>query len=149
MEHDKPFIFFPATGKSRKACSDSICIELGSLIASSNCPGVYLQGLFCVDQQDNVVFECKLSVDAIHAAELLVAEMDISIVGYDGDDLNMTEQTHVVRHLHEYYGEPLPVVLPPSDHENDSDTSGVVGQPLSFHEPSMHKILLMDNDVEK
>lgn len=133
--------FFPATGKSRKGALDSLGIEVGNLI-EQNCAGVYLQGLFCVDPDGNVVFERKLDLLAIDAAEALVKESGISIVGYDGDNLFTTDQTDIVIHLHEHYGEPLPVLLP-----QDNDDAKV--RNLSTHAPSMHKLILMDDDCEK
>ena len=132
--------FFPATGKSRKGCLDSLGIEIGSLI-EENCGGVFLQGLFCVDSKGNVVFEKKLDQRAIGAAEALVRENDISIVAYDGDDLYTTNQSEIVVHLHEHYGEPLPRLLPKDDDETVRE--------LTSHEPSMHKLLLMDDDIDK
>lgn len=134
--------FFPATGKSRKGALDSLGIEIGSLI-EQNCAGVYLQGLFCVDSKGEVVFEKKLDLEAIAAAESLVEEHNISLVAYDGDDLYTPQQTDIVIHLHEHYGEPLPILLPPL---GDEETKS---RKLNSHDPSMHKLLLMDDDVEK
>lgn len=131
--------FFPATGKSRKGALDSLGFEIGGLI-EDNCAGVYIQGLFCVDSQGNVVFEKKLDSLAIAAAEALVEESGISIVGYDGDNLYTTEQTDIVIHVHEYYGEPLPQLLPKEDGDDIKK--------LAAHEPSMHKLLIMDDDTE-
>ena len=133
--------FFPATGKSRKGALDSLGSEIGGLIAKENVPGVYLQGLFCVDGSGNVVFEKKLNRDAIAAAETLVAENEISVVAYDGDHLCTTQQTDIVVHLNEHYGEPLPQLL-------ISESNGNI-QSLSSHSKSFHKLLLMDNDTEK
>jgi len=131
--------FFPATGKSRKGALDSLGFEIGALI-EENCGGVYLQGLFCVDPAGNVVFEKKLDPLAIAAAEALVEECGISIVGYDGDDLYMTDQTDIVINLHEHYGEPLPRFLPNEDAEQVKK--------LAAHIPSMHKLIIMDDDTE-
>jgi Cof subfamily protein (haloacid dehalogenase superfamily) len=133
--------FFPATGKSRKGALDSIGVEIGSMISQS-CAGVYLQGLFCVDPEGNVIFEKKLTQDAIIAAEKLVSEYGISIVAYDGDNLYTSDQTDVVIHLSTHYGEPMPVLLPQDDANEDI-------RPLSSHTPLMHKLLLMDEDIDK
>lgn len=138
--------FFPATGKSRMGALDSLGIEIGSLVAQ-NCGGVYLQGLYCVDQNGKVVFEKKLDRSAIRAAECLAEETGVSIVGYDGDDLYTTNQTDIVRHLHEHYGEPLPVLLPKMQGDPEEQSGGV--RKLESHKASMHKLLLMDNDVDK
>lgn len=132
--------FFPATGKSRRGALDSLGIEIGSLISEGKVPGVYLQGLYCVDGDGSVVFEKKLNIDAIDAAEALVKETGISIVAYDGDNLYTTQATEIVVHLHEHYGEPLPRLM---------SGAGETAKKLSDHEPSMHKLLLMDDDVEK
>lgn len=137
--------FFPATGKSRLGALDSLGIELGSLV-SQNCGGVYLQGLYCVDPNGRVVFEKKLDKSAIRAAETLAEETCVSVVGYDGDNLYTTNQTDIVRHLHEHYGEPLPVLLPKL--QDDPDEQNTVRK-LASHKASMHKLLLMDNDVDK
>ena len=138
---DKNFIFFPATGKSRKGALDSLGVEMSSLIIANNIPGVYLQGLFCVDGNDNVLFEKKLNKISIAGAESLVEKYQISIVGYDGDNLYTTDQTDIVIHLHEHYGEPLPCLIP----------SSVDGQVINLadHGPGMHKLLLMDHDTER
>ena len=154
--------FFPATGKSRKGALDSLSnasIEIGSLI-EHNCPGVYLQGLYCVDQHNNVIFEKKLNHNAIAATESLVEETNVSIVAYDGDDLYTTKQSDIVIHLHEFYGEPLPVLLPPlqevseNDVKSNANHNGVNNtlnavRKLSSHKPCMHKLLIMDDDTEK
>ena len=139
-KENESFHFFPATGKTRKGALDSLGIEIGTLIATENVPGVYIQGLYCVDGQGNVLFERKLTPEATGAAEKLAKESGISIVAYDGDDLYSTEITDIVRHLHEHYGEPMATLLPGSSEGNVRD--------LSTHEPLMHKLLLMDDDVE-
>jgi hydroxymethylpyrimidine pyrophosphatase-like HAD family hydrolase len=136
--------FFPATGKSRKGALDSLGIEIGSLI-EEHCGGVYLQGLFCVDPSGTVVYEQKLDREAIDATESLVEDSGISIVGYDGDDLYTTDQTEIVIHLHEHYGEPLPVLLPTNQDEEELPST----RKLRTHEPSMHKLLLLDDDTDK
>lgn len=146
---EKIDFFFPATGKSRKGALDSLGIEVGNLI-EQNCAGVYLQGLFCVDTKGNVVYEKKLNQMAIDATETLVKESGISIVGYDGDNLYTTDQTEIVIHLHEHYGEPLPVLLNNANvGENGNNASTRTMKSLSSHEPSMHKLLLLDDDTDK
>jgi len=129
--------FFPATGKSRRGAIDSLGPNLGPLV--DQCPGVYIQGLYCVDADGNVVYEQKLSTSAIKAAEQLVKTNDISIVGYDGDDLYSTKLTDIVVHLSEFYGEPTVKLI---EKEKDKIL-------LAAHEPGLHKLLLMDDDVDK
>lgn len=132
--------FFPATGKSRKGALDSLGIEIGSLIAEGNVPGVYLQGLYCVDGSGAVIFEQKLTAEATKAAESVALQHGVSVVGFDGDNLYTTDQTDIVIHLHEHYGEPLPQLLL-------SDGEGV--RALADHQERMHKLLIMDNNLEK
>jgi hydroxymethylpyrimidine pyrophosphatase-like HAD family hydrolase len=131
--------FFPATGKSRKGAADSLGPIIGPLLYQ--CPGVYVQGLYCVDKEGNVVFEKKLPPSAVKAAEEFVSEFDISIVGYDGDNLYSTELTDVVIGLSEHHGEATVELIDGGD--NDSIVK------LVKHEPGFHKMLLMDDDVEK
>ena len=130
--------FFPATGKSRLGAVGSLGSIIGPLLYQ--CPGVYIQGLYCVDKEGNVVFEKKLSTSAIQAAEELVQEFGISIVGYDGDDLYTTEQTDVVVSLSEFYGEPTVQLI--------FDNESLVVK-LAKHDGGMHKLLLMDEDLDK
>mmetsp|Transcript_18776 Transcript_18776/g.24637 ORF Transcript_18776/g.24637 Transcript_18776/m.24637 type:complete len:225 (+) Transcript_18776:2-676(+) len=108
---------------------DSLGVEIGSLL--SQMPGVFIQGLFCVDGNGNVVYEQKLNDSATAACEKLASDNDVSVVAYDGDNLYSTKITDPVIELHERYGEPMPQLI----------------ESLTKH--SMHKILLMDDDVEK
>lgn len=125
IDNDIPF--FPATGKSRKGALDSIGPELSSILNEGR-PGVYLQGLYCLDGEGNVVFEQKLNEDAIRATYELAVEMDVSFVGYDGDTLYSHEITPIVEHLHTHYGEPMAI---------QEDVT----------QKKLHKILLMHDDI--
>lgn len=81
-----------------------------------------------------VVYEEKLPSAAVEAAEELLAAVDIAVVGYDGDNLYTTDLTRKeVAELHEKFGEPA-----------SEEISSLVG-----HLPGVHKLLLMDNDLEK
>jgi len=152
--------FFPATGKSKAGASSSLGPQLSPLISS--CPGVYLQGLYCVDAHGNIIFEKKLPQKAIEAAEDLVEEFGISIMGYDGDELYTTEFTEVVRSLSEYYGEPPckfvfadtgidddNIIENNDANDNKQRLNKKSPLKLAQHSPGMHKILLMDPDPEK
>ena len=123
--------FLPATGKTRAGAIHSLGPELGAAI--SKCPGVFIQGLYCVDSNNKVIFEKRLAVEAIEAAEELVAESGTSIVAYDGDSLYTTEVTQDVIDLHEVHGEPLPKAIPT----------------IAGHEPGVHKILICADDLDK
>lgn len=131
--------FFPATGKSRRGAEISLGPVVGPLLR--RCPGVYIQGLYCVDGEGNVVFERRLSRSAVRAAEALVEEFGISVVGYDGDNLYTTERTDVVKSLSEVYGEPTVELIANAK----GDTSAMK---LVEHAPGLHKLLLMDEDLD-
>ena len=122
--------FFPATGKTRWGALNSLGPDIANLL--SQCPGVYIQGLYCI-VGDEVIFEKKLPKSAIQAAEELVEKSQTSIIAYDGDDLYSTKLTQSVINLHEIYGEPLSTKI-------DS---------IAAHEPGIHKILICDDDIEK
>ena len=142
----KRYFFFVATGKSRAGAITSLGPEIGSLISSI--PGVYCQGLYCIDNQGKVIFERKLQHSAIQATEALAIEYGISIVAYDGDNLYTTNCTDSVIGLSEVYGEPRVQLL------FDEQTSGGGGggaSPISLadYRPGFHKILLLDDDLVK
>ena len=119
---------FPATGKSRWGAMNSLGPELSFL---GDGPGVYCQGLYCVVNGTDVIFEKKLNPSAVEAAEQLVAEFDVAIVAYDGDNFYTTDSSKIeVIELHEKYGEPKSQEIPT-----------IVG-----HIPGVHKILLLDNN---
>ena len=123
--------FFLATGKSRKGALGSLGVEMTALL--ENAPGVFLQGLYCVDGDGNVVFEQKLTNSAVAAAEQLAKKCKLSLVAYDGDKLYSPELTKSVIELTERYGEPKVAPLMTS---------------LAAYEPGIHKILLMHENVE-
>jgi hydroxymethylpyrimidine pyrophosphatase-like HAD family hydrolase len=146
--------FFPATGKSRRGALNSLGPELEMLMRDNHVAGVFLGGLYCVDGFGEVVFERKLTKEAIHQVEQMVADDvsgSVSVVGYDGDNLYSTKMTDIVVHLSDHYGEPMPqLLLDPTDHNNGGDVDGnsnCVARALADHEPGMHKLLLMSDDT--
>jgi Cof subfamily protein (haloacid dehalogenase superfamily) len=122
--------FFPATGKTRTGAMNSLGPELAALI--QQCPGVFIQGLYCV-YGDKVVFEKKLTPEAVDACEKLVADLGVSMIAYDADNLYTNDLTQLVRNLHEIYGEPLSQEI----------------SSIAKHASGFHKILLCDEDTEK
>jgi Cof subfamily protein (haloacid dehalogenase superfamily) len=126
--------FFPATGKTRAGALGSLGPEMQALL--QQVPGVYVQGLYCVDAAGNVVFEKKLSRIAVEEAEALAKRCGVSLVAYDGDSLYVTSSSHT-RHVEEIstrWGEPSPIRL-----------EGAIVEYL----PCFHKILLMGDDPEQ
>jgi Cof subfamily protein (haloacid dehalogenase superfamily) len=123
-------VFFPATGKSKAGALASLPPKLASLL--SHGPGVYVQGLYCVNG-DKVIFEKKLSTAAVAAAERLVADFATSVIAYDGDTLWTNNLTDTVKELHAIWREPL-----------SKEIAILADYPHSFH-----KILICDLDVDK
>jgi len=122
---------FPATGKTRWGAMNSLGPELSFL---GDGPGVFIQGLYCVVNGNEVIFEKKLNASSVEAAEQLAFESDVSIVAYDGDDLYTVDSTRIeVIELHTKYGEPRSQEIPT----------------IKNHKSGVHKLLLLDNDSEK
>jgi Cof subfamily protein (haloacid dehalogenase superfamily) len=121
---------FPATGKTRWGALNSLGPEIAAVI--KQCPGVYIQGLYCI-VGDEVVFEKKLNTATIEAAEKLVEKSQTSIIAYDGDDLYTTKITKSVSDLHEIWGEPMSKEIPS----------------IAGHQPGIHKIIISDDDLDK
>jgi Cof subfamily protein (haloacid dehalogenase superfamily) len=124
--------FFPATGKTRKGALDSLGTELKELL--SQLPGVFIQGLYCVDRDGNVLFERKLTPEAIRNAESLGVSLGITLLGYDGDNLysNKDGDPELCAEIHEKWGEPRP--------------KSIVS--LAEHSNGLHKILFIHHDAK-
>uniref|UniRef100_A0A7S2YF86 Haloacid dehalogenase-like hydrolase n=1 Tax=Entomoneis paludosa TaxID=265537 RepID=A0A7S2YF86_9STRA len=107
--------FFPATGKSRAGALYSLGPELSSLL--SNLPGAFLQGLYCVDANGDVVYEKKLdSNEMVAVAEDMAHEAGLTILAYDGDTIYSTQASlesnpHHIRQVHDDWGESKPVII--------------------------------------
>ncbi len=140
---DPNCLFFPATGRSKKGALYALGPEVEDLMMKFNVPGVYLQGLYCVDGHGNVLLETKLSHEATAVAEEVAQSHGVSIVGFDGDNLYTTEITPIVKHLSDHCGEPMPQLI------NAASGSENTIRLLSEHGPGLHKILLMDEDSAK
>jgi len=76
---------------------------------------VYCQGLYCIDGNDEVVFEQRLSSQATSAAVDLACEFNVSIVAYDGDDFYTNILSEEVIELRKTYGEPMAQVKTPME----------------------------------
>lgn len=125
--------FFPATGKSRAGALASMGTEIGNLL--SKVPGVFCQGLYCVDAQGNVIYERKLTREQVDAVEQLAQHYGVSLIAYDGDNLfasKSSDPKHLVDVV-EKWGEPRPTVL----------------DVVADYEPGFHKVVLMDDDAQK
>jgi Cof subfamily protein (haloacid dehalogenase superfamily) len=125
--------FFPATGKSRAGALASMGTEMAAIL--SNVPGVFCQGLYCVDAQGNVVFERKLTREQVDVVEQLAQHYAVTLIAYDGDNLFATKSSDP-KHLaevHERWGEPRPTLL----------------ESLAGYEAGFHKVLVMDDDTNK
>lgn len=124
--------FFLATGKTRQGALRS----LGDL--SGLGMGCYIQGLYCVDANGDVVAEQRLQREQVRAVVEWSVERGLSIFAYNGDmlaTLPHSDPVHV-RDVHDKYGEPVPVMFPSA--------------PAMIHAPhGWNKILVMDDDEER
>jgi len=125
--------FFLATGKTRAGALNSLGPELAAALSSY--PGVFIQGLFCVDEKGQVVFERKLNNDSVGAALAMAKEHELSLFAYRGDYLLASEQSNpsLVRSIHEIYGEPLPEIAKSNEDIADAPDG-------------WHKVLLLHED---
>ena len=146
--------FFPATGKTRSGAMRSLGPAVANLL--QQCPGVYVQGLYCLDDQGKVIFEQKLSHAAIAAVETFVTQLqqtaaapwNLTLLAYDGDVIRynptMSNGAAHLQEVHAQWGEPSPVPLNARRDPNNSTTTTTMS--LSTYGPSFHKLLIMGND---
>jgi Cof subfamily protein (haloacid dehalogenase superfamily) len=130
--------FVLATGKTRAGALNSLGPEMQTLLRQV--PGVYVQGLYCVDATGKVVFEQKLSQIAVQAAEELAKGCGLSLIAYDGDQLFASPWSHS-RHttdLCQKWGEPLAKIW----------DDGINGS-LADYSAGFHKLLLMGDHAEQ
>lgn len=137
--------FFLATGKTQVGALRSLGPELQAILRPL--PGVYIQGLYCVDGNGAVLYEQKLSQPAVRAAEQLAAQFPgLTLLGYDGNAMfaaDTANPNHVVE-IHDKWGEPVPTLLKAISH-NDGDN--VKSSQFWTKEGGYHKLLLMLDDV--
>lgn len=124
--------FFPATGKTRKGALDSLGPEMRDLL--SQLPGVFCQGLYCVDGEGKVVFERKLPLPAIAAAEAMAAKFLTTIIGNFEDCIygNAVGDPTLLAAVNAKWGEPIPTIVPS----------------LAKDGPQFHKLVFMSTDVD-
>ena len=131
--------FFPATGKTRIGAMNSLGSNIAKIL--QQCPGVFVQGLYCLDEKGKVIFEKKLSQIAIEQIEAFVTQLqqdtNITLLAYDGDAIYYNpNMPNVQQHLDDVsnkWGEPAPIPM--------------VSTSLSSYGPSFHKLLLMGDDA--
>ena len=125
--------FFPATGKTRKGALDSLGPEIRDLL--TGLPGVFCQGLYCVDGDGEVVFEKKLHPKAVVASEKLAAKFNTTIIGNFQDTIygNNVGDAALLDEVNARWGEPIPVLL---------------GSLASDGPDTYHKLVFMSNDVD-
>jgi Cof subfamily protein (haloacid dehalogenase superfamily) len=125
--------FFLATGKTRAGALRSLGPEVKALLEQT--PGVFCQGLYCVDARGNVVYEQKLESNVIPRAEALALECGTMLLCYDGDLLFAANWTAAafVNTVAARYGEPTPQI---------------VKTVLQDHHNGFHKMLFLHDDME-
>jgi Cof subfamily protein (haloacid dehalogenase superfamily) len=124
--------FFPATGKSRKGALDSLGPEIRALF--DDLPGVFIQGLYCVDSDGTVIFESKLPPQAIVASEALAAKFNTTVIGNYRDEIYCNAAAHPKQfdEVKTLWGEPVPIKL----------------NSLARDGPQFHKMAFMSDDVD-
>jgi Cof subfamily protein (haloacid dehalogenase superfamily) len=124
---------FPATGKTRPGALGSLGPELSELF--SRLPGVFCQGLYCVNAKGEVIFEQKLSRPQADAVIEFAHAEGLSIFSYDGDTIMTTRQSNPkhIREVSQVWGEPEPVLL----------------ESLLGYEDCFHKCIVWSDDTEE
>jgi Cof subfamily protein (haloacid dehalogenase superfamily) len=128
--------FILATGKSRMGALNSLGGKSKELL--SQAPGVFIQGLYCVDATGAIVYEKRLESSVVQAAIELAAIFGTSLFCYDGDYIRASSsslQAHITE-FHVQWGEPEP--------QRVDDNQSLVSYAKGFH-----KLLLMDSDTDK
>lgn len=129
--------FILATGKSRPGAMASLGKEAASLL--DNMPGVFIQGLYCVNASGHVVFEQKIEQeDLLASAEDLAHDEGFTLLAYDGNTLYSTAPSfqrnpHHVEAVHSVWGEPKPLIL----------------QSIRGYEHGFHKLIIMADTAEQ
>jgi Cof subfamily protein (haloacid dehalogenase superfamily) len=125
--------FIPATGKTRAGALRSLGPRIKALLEQT--PGVFCQGLYCVDAGGRVIYEQKLESSAIPRAEALAKEWELTLLGYDGD-LILAGNWSAPDYVNEVavrYGEPTPQI---------------VKTVLQDHYNGFHKMLFLHDDAQ-
>jgi Cof subfamily protein (haloacid dehalogenase superfamily) len=122
-----------ATGKTRPGALRSLGPVLNDLLCHA--PGVFCQGLYCVDGDGNVIFEQKLTTSQADAVIQFAHDKGLSIFCYDGDTIMTTRQAADLKHIREVsqvWGEPEPILL----------------ESLLGYEACFHKCIVWSDDTE-
>ncbi|CAB9518297.1 Sugar phosphatase YidA [Seminavis robusta] len=100
----------------------------------SKLPGVFIQGLYCVDADGTVIFEKKLPKEATIASEAIAARFNATIIGNYEDAIycNTAGDPQLLDEVNSLWGEPVPI--PVDSLANDG--------------PQFHKLVFMSNDVD-
>ena len=127
--------FFPATGKSRRGALDSLGNELCQLLSQQ--PGVFLNGLYCVDSTGKVIFEKQLLQQAVRPAEAMAKQFGATVVGNFKDKIycNPDGDATMLDEINRLWGEPVPQQI----------------RSLSRNGPQFHRLLFLfgENDGER
>ena len=136
--------FMVATGKTRVGAMTSLGPKVAALL-HDGCPGVYVQGLYCVNERGDVIFERKLSRPVLGPVETWVRQLqeqpqapyNLTLLAYDGNDIYYhPDMRNVPEHLQEVrdkWGEPVPIPL------RDPH--------FASYAPSFHKLLLLGTNA--
>jgi HAD superfamily hydrolase (TIGR01484 family) len=143
-----------ATGKTRTGALQSLRRadpELGRML--EDVPGVFVQGLYCVDgRTGRVLHDQRLAMSAALAVEQLTTEdpavrATSTLFCYRCDDIYYTpqwSQPHHVQELHDLWGEPKPIAV-------ESIEALLAANPdeSTDDDRRCHKLLIMDSDPRR
>ena len=103
--------FFPATGKSRRGALDSLGPDIRALL--ENLPGVFVQGLYCVDANGQVIYEQTLPNAAVVAAEAFALEHNVTLIANCRDVIYSTASADPKQldDVNAIWGEPVPTIV--------------------------------------
>jgi Cof subfamily protein (haloacid dehalogenase superfamily) len=137
--------FFPATGKSRKGALDSLGADTRALL--EGLPGVFLQGLYCVDGNGTVIFERQLPHTAVVAAEALAAKFNTTIIANCGDIIYSNPEGHAKQldEVNRLWGEPIPTIIESLSNSTNDVTSVTT---TTTTRTAFNKLVFMHDNVD-
>lgn len=128
LDRERGWLFVPATGKCRAGALAALGPRLAERLRRG--PGVFNQGLQVFGRSGELVYEQTLPPDVVAEVERQSAGLDVSLVGYCGDDLFTTVSDARTVELNTKYFEPLPQVV-------------ATALATTASERSMHKLLVL------
>jgi hydroxymethylpyrimidine pyrophosphatase-like HAD family hydrolase len=143
--------FFPATGKTRTGAFQSLGLDVQDLLSDE--PGVFSQGLLCVDNKGSIIYQDCLTVSQVTIMEEFALDHNITLLAYSGEHifaLMSTADPQLVDDVHQKWGEPAPVLVPffsTNDVDNDHDGKDHDRVDSADNLSHINKMLVMHRDA--